>query len=117
MGSVLSSESITIDQLHGVLDDLKTRDAKVAINISAFHYEEYTVRRVENELIPPNVEVPQGARPAQENHLRWVRGSNGTLPGDAFKAGLDHGVPIFVARARHQGLSSFFFLFLLEISR
>ena len=104
MGSVLSSESITIEQLHAVLDDLKTRDAKVAISISAFHYEEYTVRRVENELIPPNVEAPQGARPAQENNLRWVSGSNGTLPGDAFKAGLDHGFPIFVARARHQGL-------------
>jgi len=103
MGSALSSDSITIDQLHGVLDDLKTRDAKVAISISAFHYEEYTVRRVENELIPPNVEASQGARPTQENHLRWVRGSNGTLPEDAFKAGLDHGVPIFVARVRHQG--------------
>ena len=39
MGSVLSSKSITVDQLDALLGDLKAKDAKVTIHVSAFHYE------------------------------------------------------------------------------
>ena len=104
MGSVLSSESITVDQLHALLGDLKAKDAKVTIHVSAFHYEEYTVRTIENEEIPPD-EGPnnRGGGAPEANKVHWVSGSHGSHPGDAVRAGTDHGVPIFVARARHQG--------------
>ena len=103
MGSVLSSESITVDQLHALLGNLKAKDASVTIHVSAFHYEQYTETTIENEEIPPE-EGPNRRREAapKENKLQWVSGSNGSHPGEALKAGTDHGVPIFVARARHQ---------------
>ena len=100
MGSVLSSESITVDQLHLLLGDLKAKDATVTIDVSAFHYEEYTVTQIENELILPEEGSDGGGA---ENQVNWVSGSNGWHPEGAVKAGTDHGVPIFVARARHQG--------------
>ena len=105
MGSVLSSESITVDQLNAPLGDLKAKDAKVTIHVSAFHYEQYTETTIENEEIPPEGGPSNGRREAapEESKLQWVRGSEGSHPEGAVKAGTDHGVPIFVARARHQG--------------
>ena len=105
MGSVLSSESITVDQLNALLGDLKAKDAKVTIHVSAFHYEQYTETTIENEEIPPEGGPLNGRREAapEESKLQWVRGSDGSHPEGAVKAGTDHGVPIFVARARHQG--------------
>ena len=105
MGSVLSSESITVDQLHGLLANLKAKDATVTIHVSAFHYEQYTETTIENERIPHDEGPLNGRREAalEENKLEWVRGSNGSHPEGAVKAGTDHGLPIFVARAGHRG--------------
>ena len=55
----LSSESITVDQLHTFLGDLKAKDAKVTIHVSAFHYEQYTEITIENKEIPLE-EKPNG---------------------------------------------------------
>ena len=98
MGSVLSSESITVDQLRAQLEDFKAKDATVTIHVSAFHYEEYTVTTVENEEIPP-----EEGSDGEDNKLQWVSGSNGWHPEEAVKAGTDRWDPIFVARASHQG--------------
>ena len=69
MGSVLSSESITVDQLHALLGDLKAKDAKVTIHFSAFHYEQYTETTIENERIPPEEGPSSGRREAPPDHL------------------------------------------------
>ena len=53
MGSVPSSDSISVNQLHVILEDLKAKDAQVTIHVSAFHYEQYTETTIENEEIPP----------------------------------------------------------------
>ena len=59
MGSELSSESITVDQLNALLGELKAKDAKVTIHVSAFHYEKYTETTIENEEIALE-ETPNG---------------------------------------------------------
>ena len=104
MGSVLSSESITVDQLRALIGDLKAKDATVTIHVSAFHYEEYTVTTVENEEIPPEEGSVDRGEADEYKELHWASGSNGSHPEGAVRAGTDQGgVPIFVARARHQG--------------
>ena len=41
MGSQISKESLTTEQLQVLLEELRTMDATVAIIVTASHYEEY----------------------------------------------------------------------------
>ena len=90
MGSVLSSESITVDQLRALLEDLKANDAKVTIHISAFHYQHYTETTIVNEEIPLE-EGPLNGREGspEESRLQWVNSSEGRHPEEAVNAGTD----------------------------
>eukprot|EP00092_Neocalanus_flemingeri_P051912 GFUD01060511.1.p1 GENE.GFUD01060511.1~~GFUD01060511.1.p1 ORF type:complete len:314 (-),score=94.07 GFUD01060511.1:150-1091(-) len=52
MGSGLSKESMSVEQLQVYLEDLKSRDVCVTVIVSACHYEKYAVTETHNEIVP-----------------------------------------------------------------